>query len=71
MSLSSSTNPAKTREVHLTMVQLDTTSGNMQELIKATGSGSGNMASHTVDKLLFPHRMSVLQWHWAVKVIIF
>ena len=64
----SSTNPAKTREVHMTMAQLDTISGNMHELCKTTGSGGSSAASQPLDKLLFPHRMSVLQWQWAAKV---
>ena len=64
----SSTNPAKTREVHMTMAQLDTISGNMHELCKTTGSGGSSTASEPLDKLLFPHRMSVMQWQWAAKV---
>ena len=67
----SSTNPAKTREVHMTMAQLDTISGNMHELCKTTGSDVSSTASQPLDKLLFPHRMSVLQWQWAAKVYMY
>ena len=52
----------------MTMAQLDTISGNMHELCKTTGSDVSNAASQPLDKLLFPHRMSVLQWQWAAKV---
>ena len=52
----------------MTMAQLDTISGNMHELCKTTGSGGSSAASQPLDKLLFPHRMSVMQWQWAAKV---
>ena len=54
------------------MTQLDTVSGQMQEMSRGVlhtdpGTTETGTAEET-DTLLAPHRISILQWQWALKV---
>ena len=66
--VTSSTNPSKTREVHMTMAQIDTISGDMHETCRIVDGSASSVTSQPLYKLLAPHRMNMLQWNWARKV---